>query len=96
MQKLSHYFAVFSALVTVTVLTLSAPAFAAVGDGTADSVTGDNVAEILPIVKDHGFENITVVLVIFAALVAFSFGIAVLAIGVRKSLAKLKMLVRSA
>ena len=67
-----------------------------IGDSCEGAVTGDNVSETLVIIQDHGFENITVVLVIFAALVAFSFGIAVLAIGVRKSLAKLKMLVRSA
>ena len=66
------------------------------GDGVVSQVNGDTVSESLVMIQDQGFENVTVILTIFAALVAFGFALTVLAIGVRKALAKLKMLVRSA
>ena len=80
------------------VLTLAfvGPASAQVGDGTYQAPAFEDVTDALPAIQDQGFENVTVILTIFAALVAFGFAITVLAIGVRKALAKLKMLVRSA
>ena len=87
----------FVTLLAVTaVLALQTRAMAAIGDGTADDVNGDDVAEIGKLVTDYGIENITSVLSIFATLFAFSLGIILLIVGLRRVVTRLRQLVGAA
>ena len=78
------------------VLALQTRAMAVVGDGTADVVTGDKIGDTKTLVTDYGIENITVVLTIFATLFAFSLGIILLIVALRRVVTRLRQLVGAA
>lgn len=60
------------------------PALAAVGDGTADSVDGDNVAEILVLITDNVTENAPVYIALFFAVFAVGLAFSALVMYSRK------------
>ena len=66
------------------------------GDGTAKAVTGDEPGDTLPQVQDRVFEWAPTIIILFAAIAIFGFSLLLLAVGVRKGLGKLTMLVRRA
>ena len=81
-------------LAVVGVLTSAAVAVAAPNDGTMEAVSGDSPSDVLTQVQDRAIEWTPTVITIFGTILAFGFAMVLLALGVRKALSKLTMLVR--
>ena len=96
-RTVRFYPAVIAGAAVMAVLTVMARVAGAVpNDGTVEPVTGDAPADVLPQVQDRVFEWAPTIIVLFAAIAIFGFSLLLLAVGVRKGLGKLTMLVRRA
>jgi hypothetical protein len=66
-----------------------------IGDGIAKAQNGDNISEIQALIQDHGGENLTMALTIFAYVLGFGIALTLLVIGIRRVLSRIMMLVGS-
>ena len=65
-----------------------------IGDGASKAVDGDDPGDALGQIQDRAIEWTPTVITIFGTILAFGFAMVLLALGVRKALSKLTMLVR--
>ena len=96
MRKIRARLAFIPVIATAVMVSAATAAHAAIGDGTVDAVTGDDISETLTMVKDYGAENLTDGLTVWAYVLGMGFALAILVIGVRKILAKIKGVNRAA
>ena len=71
-------------------------AAAAPNDGTVEAVDGDAPGDVWAQIQDRVIEWTPTIIVIFAGILIFGFTMLLLAVGSRKALSKLTMLVRRA
>ena len=65
-----------------------------VGDGAFQAVDGDDVGDVWAQIQDRAIEWTPTIITIFAGILIFGFTMLLLAVGSRKALSKLTMLVR--
>ena len=65
-----------------------------IGDGASKAVDGDDPGDAMSGIQDRAIEWTPTVITIFGTILAFGFAMVLLALGVRKALSKLTMLVR--
>ena len=79
--KVIAFFLTIATLLTVPV----AVASAAVGDGTADDVSNDDVSDVITVVRDHGLEHAPTIVSLIGAVFLVSFTIFLIRMYLAKS-----------
>ena len=83
-----------AALIVMTLVVTASTAFAVPGDNTVDEVVGDAPGDVWAQIQDRVIEWTPTIITIFAGILIFGFTMLLLAVGSRKALSKLTMLVR--
>ena len=80
----------------VGLIATASVALAAPNDGTVEEVTGDAPGDVWAQIQDRVIEWTPIIIILFAGILIFGFTMLLLAVGSRKALSKLMMLVRRA